>query len=139
MDAEAVLPYVNETAFRTAMDMLTQRDVRLKMPKLRLATSMTLNNALAGMGIRTAFSGAADFSGISALGPLRLDEVRQKCFIEVSEKGTEAAAVTSAQIRLTSVPPGGQVVNMTINRPYFFFIADRNDQEILFAGKIVNL
>lgn len=139
MDAEAVLPYVNETAFRTAMDMLTQRDVRLKMPKLRLAASMTLNNALAGMGIRTAFSGAADFSGISAMGPLRLDEVRQKCFIEVSEKGTEAAAVTSAQIRLTSVPPGGQVVNMTVNRPYFFFIADRNDQEILFAGKIVNL
>ncbi|MBQ8170343.1 MAG: hypothetical protein IJZ98_06345 [Bacteroidales bacterium] len=59
--------------------------------------------------------------------------------MEVSEKGTEAAAVTSAQIRLTSVPPGGQVVNMTVNRPYFFFIADRNDQEILFTGKIVNL
>ena len=36
------------------------------------------------------------------LEPLVLDQVKQKCYIDVSEKGTEAAAVTSAQIRLTA-------------------------------------
>ena len=139
MDAEAVLPYVNESAFDAAMGMLTQRDVRLKMPKCKLETSLVLNGVLENMGIRTAFSGAADFNGISAMGPLKLDEVKQKCFIEVAEKGTEAAAVTSAQIRLTSVRPEGAPVEMKVDRPYFFFIADRNDMNILFAGKIVNL
>ena len=139
MDAEAVLPYVSESAFDAAMGMLVQRDVRLKMPKFKLETSLILNEVLQDMGIRDAFSSAADFKGISAMGPLRLDKVQQKCFIEVAEKGTEAAAVTSAQIRLTSVRPEGAPVKMKVDRPFFFFIADRNEMQILFAGKIVNL
>lgn len=139
MDADAVLPYVSESAFDAAMGMLVQRDVRLKMPKFKLETSLILNEVLQDMGIRDAFSSAADFKGISAMGPLRLDKVQQKCFIEVAEKGTEAAAVTSAQIRLTSVRPEGAPVEMKVDRPFFFFIADRNEMQILFAGKIVNL
>ncbi len=139
MDADAVLPYVSESAFDAAMGMLVQRDVRLKMPKFNLETSLILNEVLQDMGIRDAFSSAADFKGISAMGPLRLDKVQQKCFIEVAEKGTEAAAVTSAQIRLTSVRPEGAPVEMKVDRPFFFFIADRNEMQILFAGKIVNL
>lgn len=139
MDAEAVLPYVSESAFDAAMGMLVQRDVCLKMPKFKLETSLILNEVLQDMGIRDAFSSAADFKGISAMGPLRLDKVQQKCFIEVAEKGTEAAAVTSAQIRLTSVRPEGAPVEMKVDRPFFFFIADRNEMQILFAGKIVNL
>ena len=139
MDADAVLPYVSESAFDAAMGMLVQRDVRLKMPKFNLETSLILNEVLQDMGIRDAFSSAADFKGISAMGPLRLDKVQQKCFIEVAEKGTEAAAVTSAQIRLTSVRPEGAPVEMKVDRPFFFFIADRNEMQILFAGKIINL
>lgn len=139
MDADAVLPYVSESAFDAAMGMLVQRDVRLKMPKFKLETSLILNEVLQDMGIRDAFSSAADFKGISAMGPLRLDKVQQKCFIEVAEKGTEAAAVTSVQIRLTSVRPEGAPVEMKVDRPFFFFIADRNEMQILFAGKIVNL
>ena len=139
MDADAVLPYVSESAFDAAMGMLVQRDVRLKMPKFKLETSLILNEVLQDMGIRDAFSSAADFKGISAMGPLRLDKVQQKCFIEVAEKGTEAAAVTSAQIRLTSVRPEGAPVEMKVDRPFFFFIADRNEMQILFAGKIVKL
>ena len=139
MDADAVLPYVSESAFDAAMGMLVQRDVRLKMPKFNLETSLILNEVLQDMGIRDAFSSAADFKGISAMGPLRLDKVQQKCFIEVAEKGTEAAAVTSAQIRLTSVRPEGAPVEMKVDRPFFFFIADRNEMQILFVGKIINL
>lgn len=139
MDADAVLPYVSGSAFDAAVGMLVQREVRLKMPKFKLETSLILNEVLQDMGIRDAFSSAADFKGISAMGPLRLDKVQQKCFIEVAEKGTEAAAVTSAQIRLTSVRPEGAPVEMKVDRPFFFFIADRNEMQILFAGKIVNL
>ena len=70
------------------------------------------------------------------MGPLRLDVVKQKCYIDVTEKGTEAAAVTSAQIRMTSVRP---VQSMNVDRPFLFVIADVEDKDILFAGKIVNL
>ena len=97
---------------------------------------MVLNQTLERMGIRTAFSSAADFKGISVMGPLRLDLVKQKCYIDVSEEGTEAAAVTSAQIRMTSVRP---VLSMNVDRPFLFVIADVDNKDILFAGKIVNL
>ena len=72
------------------------------------------------------------------MGPLALDQVKQKCYIDVSEKGTEAAAVTVAQVRLTSVAPS-RVKVMKVNRPFLFFISDAETDNILFAGKVVNL
>ena len=65
--------------------------------------------------------------------------MKQKCYIDITEKGTEAAAVTAAQIRLTSARPEAAPVEMTVDRPYMFVIADKTNDNILFAGKIVNL
>ena len=58
--------------------------------------------------------------------------------VEISEKGTEAAAVTSAQIRLTSVGPSSYE-KMTVDRPFVFFITDTQKDNIMFAGRIMNL
>lgn len=140
-DMNEIIPYIGESVFDAAMGMLSEREVILKMPKFRLETSLLLNGTLKNMGIKTAFTPAADFKGIAEMGPLVLDQVKQKCYIEVSEKGTEAAAVTSAQVRLTSVRPDVKpVAVMNVDRPYLFFIADtEGDADILFAGKIVSL
>lgn len=138
MDVNSVIPYISESAYDAAMGMLAAGEVIVEMPKFKLEASFLLNDALEKMGIQTAFSGAADFSGISAMGPLSLSQVKQKCYIDVSEKGTEAAAVTSAQVRLTSVAPS-RVMRMTVDRPFLFFIADTQAENILFAGKIVDL
>lgn len=138
MDVNSVIPYISESAYDAAMGMLAAGEVIVEMPKFKLEASLILNDALEKMGIKTAFSGAADFSGISAMGPLALSQVKQKCYIDVSEKGTEAAAVTIAQVRLTSVAPS-RVQRMTVDRPFLFFIADVEKDNILFAGKIVDL
>lgn len=138
MDVETMLSYVNESVYDKAMSMLSPVKVKLTMPKLRLETSMVLNKPLQKMGIRTAFTPAADFKGISEMGPLVLNQVKQKCYIDVSERGTEAAAVTSVGVRLTAARPE-TVVTMNVDRPYLFFISDRTDGNILFAGKVVNL
>jgi serpin B len=66
-----------------------------------------------------------------------LDEVAQNCYIDITESGTEAAAVTSAAISLTSLRPQENVKTMKVDRPYIFFIAD--SENILFTGKILNL
>ena len=116
--------------------MLQLKDVALHMPKFKLETSMILNETLQRMGVSSVFTPAADFRGISVSGPLCVDLVKQKCYIDVSEKGTEAAAVTSAQIRTTAFRPS---LSMTIDRPFIFVIADVEDKDILFAGKIVNI
>ena len=109
------------------------------MPRFKAETSMLLNKTLQNMGVRTAFTSAADFSGIAEMGPLVLDQVKQKCYIDVSEKGTEAAAVTSVQISLTSARPVEKIPVMRVDRPFLFVIADNENRNILFAGKIVNL
>ena len=137
MNIDALVPYLNENIYDQAMNMLAPVEVKFRMPKLKMETEMLLNDVLMGMGVKTAFTGAADFKGISEMGPLVLSQVKQKCYIDVSESGTEAAAVTSIQVRLTSVRPENDVKTMTVDRPYLFFIADRESDNILFAGKIV--
>lgn len=136
MSPDAVLPYIGENQYKSAMSLLAPKEVVLNMPKFTNETSLVLNKTLENMGVRTAFTSAADFSGISVSGPLNVSIVKQKCYIDVMEKGTEAAAVTSAQVRLTAVRPS---VTMTVDRPFIFIIADMENKDILFAGKIVNI
>ena len=138
LDVNSVIPYISESAYKAAMNMLSAQQVIVKMPKFKLEAAFVLNEALQKMGIESAFTAGADFSGIAAMGPLCLDSVKQKCYIDVSEKGTEAAAVTIAQVRLTSVSPT-VVKTMNVDRPFLFFIADSETDNILFAGKIVDL
>ena len=139
-DANSIIPHIGESVYDAAMNMLSDREVVLRMPKVKLETSLILNEAIHKMGVKSAFTSAADFKGISAMGPLVLDQVKQKCYIDIAEKGTEAAAVTVAQIRLTAARPGAQTAAvMTVDRPYLFFIADHETSNILFADKVVNL
>lgn len=136
MSPDAVLPYIGENQYKSAMSLLAPKEVILNMPKFTNETSIVLNKTLERMGVKTAFTSAADFSGISVSGPLCVNVVKQKCCIDVTEKGTEAAAVTGAQVRMTAVRPA---VTMTVDRPFIFVIADMENKDILFAGKIVNL
>lgn len=138
-DIDKMLPKLDEQMYHSAMDMLQQQEVRFFLPRFKAETSMLLNKPLQNMGIKTAFTSAADFSGIAEMGPLVLDQVKQKCYIDVSEKGTEAAAVTSVQIRLTSARPVVKLPVMRVDRPFMFVIADGENRNILFAGKIVQL
>ena len=138
-DMDVLLSKVNGAMLDSASELMSPREVVLTLPKFKAETSMILNRPLMDMGLRTAFSGAADFRGIAEMGPLVLDMVKQKCFVELSEKGTEAAAVTVAQVRLTSARPERTPEVMTVDRPFVFVIADSQMKNILFAGKIVNL
>lgn len=131
--------YMNEAMYDAALKAMAPAEVRFSLPKMRLETSLKLDPALKAMGVRTAYGPAADFKGISAMGPLVLDEVAQKCYIDVTESGTEAAAVTTVTIALTSARPDMNVKVMKVDRPFVFLIADKGQKDILFAGKIVNL
>ena len=136
LSLDKMISYVNENLYEQAMSMMTAQKVRLTLPKLKLETEMVLNKTLQHMGVKTAFTPAANFKGIAEMGPLVLDQVKQKCYIDVSEKGTEAAAVTSVGVRLTSARPE-TLVTMNVDRPYVFFIADRTNGNILYAGRVV--
>ena len=137
-DIDKLISQLDASAYHAALDMLSAQRVKLFLPRFKAETSMILNKPLQDMGIRTAFTSAADFSGIAEMGPLELSKVKQKCYIDVTESGTEAAAVTAATIRITGARPS-PYVEMRVDRPFAFVIADAENRNILFAGKIVNL
>ena len=138
IDVNDIIGYLNEDLYNEAMKSLAPKEVLLKMPKAKLETSLLLNQTLGSMGIKSAFTSAADFKGIAEMGPLVLDQVKQKCYVDISESGTEAAAVTVAQVRMTSARPSS-FVTMTVNRPYLFFIVDTQNSNVMFAGRVMNL
>ena len=67
-----------------------------------------------------------------------VDEVKQKCFVEVNEEGSEAAAVTSIGIRMTSLRPDEEPFVMKVDRPFVFLITS-DEGEVLFAGRIASI
>jgi serpin B len=80
--------------------------------------------------------GAADFSGITSTEALMLQEVVQKAYIAVDEKGTETAAATTVMGDLDGgAPPMPKQVQL--DRPFLFFIRDLPTQALLFMGQVV--
>ena len=60
--------------------------------------------------------------------------VKHKTYVDVSEKGTEAAAVTSVECVATSVQLDR--FSMIVDRPFFFTINDEKTGTILFMGAV---
>lgn len=91
-----------------------------------------LNDVLKDMGLTLAFNpDQADFSNIIEDMQLYISKVKHKTFIEVNEKGTEAAAVTSVEIVVTSIEPSSQFI---ADRPFLFVIREKYTNSILFMG-----
>jgi len=112
-------------------------DVDLEIPKLKYEYEIKLNDVLSDMGMGVAFGSGADFTGINKNGRLYIDYVKHKTFIEVNEKGTEAAAVTSVVVGVTSVGPP-QNIQFKLNRPFFYAITETETGAILFMGTVKN-
>jgi serpin B len=87
------------------------------------------------MGMSSAFSDGADFSGITGDHRLFIDEVIHKAFVSVDETGTEAASATAVSM-LEEMPILEKKV--IINRPFIFLIRDIETSSILFIGRVLN-
>ncbi len=116
---------------------LAEQKVIVGLPKFTVEYETNLNSVLSKMGMPTMFTDLADLSKISPpAGKLKVGFVKQNTFVAVDEKGTEAAAVTTIGVELTSMPILPEFI---CNRPFAFFISEKQSNTILFAGKIVNL
>ena len=118
----------------TLVSRFQYRETQLALPKFKFSYENKLNDELIDMGMGIAFGSSADFSGIGGERNLLISEVKHKSFIEVNEEGTEAAAVTSVGIELTSIGP--QVYVFNIDRPFLFAIREVNTGLILFVGQV---
>jgi serine protease inhibitor len=113
--------------------------VNLNLPKFQLDYEVQLKSTLKKMGIEAAFdSNSADFSRLSDALSLQVSEVKQNTYLGIDEKGTEAAAVTTIGMELTSVQPGPTPIHIVADRPFLFVISENTSNTILFVGRITN-
>lgn len=107
------------------------------LPRFQFEYEVSLNDTLESLGMGIAFDqDQADFSRMRPIPPeLFISEVKHKSFVEVNEEGTEAAAATSVEIAVTSMP---ETFSMIIDRPFIFTIADNMTGTILFMGEVTN-
>ncbi|MEO0091193.1 MAG: serpin family protein [candidate division WOR-3 bacterium] len=112
-------------------------DGTIILPRFKTEYDKSLNSALKTLGMEIAFiGGKANFSGMMQT-PLDLyiNEVKHKTFVEVNEEGTEAAAVTSVEIMVTSIREPKEFT-MIVDRPFFCAICNNETGSILFMGAI---
>jgi serpin B len=118
------------------VDGMQRMQVRLTMPKFTFESGFRLKDALMRLGMPEAFSGTADFSGMTGKRDLFISDVYHKAFVAVDEEGTEAAAATAVVMELTAAP--AQPVEVRVDRPFVFVIRDIETGAILFLGHVVN-
>jgi len=134
---EALIASLDPAAWSAIQNGFSDREITVHFPKFKLEYEIKLNDALCALGMSEAFDGGlADFTRIAAGGGLYIHLVKHKSFVEVDEKGTEAAAVTVVEIRETSAGPGDEIL-MRVDRPFFVVIREKTSDALLFMGKIM--
>ncbi|HHX87755.1 MAG TPA: serpin family protein [Firmicutes bacterium] len=131
---------LDSSAWSSWMGSFKQTEGTVGLPRFKYEYESSLNDVLKSLGMEIAFdSQAADFSAMRPTPPrLYIAEVKHKAFVEINEKGTEAAAATSVEMKCTSAAPTPDRFTMIIDRPFFFSIVDQKTCSILFMGSVTD-
>lgn len=113
--------------------------VRLSLPKIETERALDLSDALKSMGVTRAFDAReADFGLIGADGArIHISGISQNVVMRVSEDGTEAAAVTRADM-VMAAPITQEPIQLAFNRPYMYALYDGKTRACLFMGVVTD-
>lgn len=108
----------------------------ITMPKFKIKNSLPMKEVLenAGLDITNRNIGLTMFKDHIET----LLSVAQACSFEIDESGAEAAGVTMAEFGYigTSIP---EKINITVDRPFFFFINEVSTGACILSGRIADL
>ncbi len=113
------------------------REVTLMLPKFKLEQRRELTEKLIGMGLKTAFTVSADFTAMSAEQDIKLESVVHQVYLDVDEKGSEAAAASDIGMAAAADagPPPPPPKIFRADHPFIFLIRDKRTGVILFMGR----
>ena len=110
-------------------------DVDLMVPRFSFQDRTDLEEILQSLGVRTCFTGMADFSGMTDT-PAHVSRVLQESYIGVDEKGVEAAAYTLVALaKSAAIPVDREKVDFHLTRPFLYAI-ESWDGTVLFLGTV---
>lgn len=137
--AEAMTPEGFATLLAD-METASEKRVHVVLPKVKIEADYELNDAMIALGLGNAFTGDADFSGlIEGAGPgdLMISKVLHKTFLEIDEKGTEAAAATAIMMeRAAIMMPEEDPVEFRADHPFLIALRHRETGAVMFMGRV---
>ena len=131
-----IVAAMNKENYNTWLNEFQEVGMQLYLPKFKFEYKKALKKQLKALGMEMAFHPTqADFSRINPdIDDLYISEVLHKTFIEVDEKGTEAAAVTAVVVNTTSTGGGNDPMIVRLDKPFVFVIQEKYTNTVVFAG-----
>lgn len=111
--------------------------INLSLPKFKYEYDVEgLTSVLTNLGLKETFSSKPNFEKIADY-DMSISNFVQKTFIELSESGTKAAAVTVVTSETNAIAPTKpEVVDVTFDKPFIYIIKDKDSDELLFFGVV---
>ncbi|WP_440766865.1 serpin family protein [Natronorubrum sp. DTA7] len=127
----------NVDRLATMLEETSRPEVDLALPKFGIQSKFSLVETMQELGMERAFTSGADFGGMTEpdTNELFIAEIVHQSFVEVDEEGTEAAAATAVVMDESAA---AEQVEMTVDRPFLFYIRDRPTETPLFVGRVVD-
>jgi serpin B len=122
------------------MGKLGRKEVDVHLPRFKLTCDFSLSEALVELGMPLAFDeGSADFSGMNGKHDLFISEALHKAYVDVNERGTEAAAATAVLIAPASAAREPEKPEeFHADHPFLFAIWDGRAGAALFVGRVMD-
>jgi serpin B len=119
------------------LDALGGRRIEVYFPRFEMRVNTAMKAPLTALGMRTAFTQAADFSPMSGAKDLYISAVIHEAYVLVDEAGTEAAAATAVVMTRKSAAPRPAPV-FRADHPFFFALRDDRSGALLFMGRVAD-
>lgn len=116
-----------------------ENEVKVYLPKFKTTSQFEMSRTLKAMGMKSAFTGAADFSGMTGDRDLFISAVIHKALVDVNEEGTEAAAATGVIMARSAAPIKKKKPPVfRADHPFVFMVRDNRNGAIMFLGRVTN-
>lgn len=113
---------------------LARTEVSLSLPRFKARNATNMKDVLMSLGLTSAFSSSADFSGIDGTRSLSISEVVHEAVVTTDETGSEAAAATAVVVTRDAASP----TPLTVDRPFMYLLRHTATGVPLFVGRIGN-
>lgn len=142
IDMAKLSHFIKSKHLRKMKKKMKHTDLDVKLPRFKMATTIDMMPLMRHYGMKTAFdSKQANFQGISKKPGLHIDHLIQKCYISISEDGTDVSAkLTQCQATLndTLQMKKTKIKKFYVTRPFAFCVFQPHSGFILFAGIVVD-
>jgi len=130
---DEIIASLNDENWNTMNNSFVSEEIAFYLPKTKIEWKDNIARFIKAFGVNKAF-GDADFSNITNSVGLFVDEIIHQSFLEVNEKGSEAAAATVVVIRYESVQP--EPIMFRADKPFVLAIKENNTNSVLFLGEV---